>query len=79
MAYHYINVIDDYRDITTTLKERFNILPKMENYIGYQYNNIAMVSRVNNGKSALLVRSTAQFMKILAILAMYILRTLLLD
>ena len=41
MAYHYINVIDDYRDITTTLKERFNILPKVVYYIGYQYNNIS--------------------------------------
>ena len=40
MAYHYINVIDDYRDIITTLKERFNIEPEVVYYIGYQYNNI---------------------------------------
>ena len=40
MAYHYLNVIDDYRDNISVLKERFNIQPKVVYYIGYAYNNI---------------------------------------
>ena len=40
MAYHYLNVIDDYRDNISVLKEQFNIQPKVVYYIGYKYNNI---------------------------------------
>ena len=38
MAYHYLNVIDD--DNITTLKDKFNIHPKVIYNIGYAYNNI---------------------------------------
>ena len=38
MAYHYLNVIDD--DNITTLKDKFNIHPKVIYYIGYTGNNI---------------------------------------
>ena len=38
MAYHYLNVIDDYNDNITILKEKFNIHPKVVYSIGY--NNI---------------------------------------
>ena len=41
MAYHYLNVIDDYNDNIRTLKEKFNIQPKVVYYIGYKYNNIS--------------------------------------
>ena len=37
MAYHYLNVIDDN---ITTLKDIFNIHPKVIYYIGYTCNNI---------------------------------------
>ena len=44
MAYHYLNVIDDYRDNISVLKEQFNIQPKVVYYIGYKYNNIVNVA-----------------------------------
>ena len=31
MAYHYLNVIDDYSDNINILKEKFSIHPKNEN------------------------------------------------
>ena len=40
MAYHYLNVIDDYNDNITILKEKFNIHPKVEYNIGYSNTNI---------------------------------------
>ena len=40
MAYHYLNVIDDYNDNINILKENFNIHPKVIFNIGYTYNNI---------------------------------------
>ena len=40
MAYHYLNVIDDYNDNITILKEKFNIHPKVVYNIGYSNNNI---------------------------------------
>ena len=36
MAYHYLNVIDDYRDNISVLKEQFKIQPKVVYYIGYK-------------------------------------------
>ena len=40
MAYHYLNVIDDYNDNINILKDKFNIQPKVIYNIGYTYNNI---------------------------------------
>ena len=40
MAYHYLNVIDDYNDNINILKEKFDIHPKVIYNIGYKYNNI---------------------------------------
>ena len=40
MAYHYLNVIDDYNDNINILKHKFNIHPKVVYNIGYTYNNI---------------------------------------
>ena len=40
MAYHYLNVIDDYNDNINILKEKFNIQPKVIYNIGYTYNSI---------------------------------------
>ena len=40
MAYHYLNVIDDYNDNITILKEKLNIHPKVVYNIGYSNNNI---------------------------------------
>ena len=40
MAYHYLNVIDDYNDNINILKDKFNIHPKVIYNIGYTYNNI---------------------------------------
>ena len=41
MAYHYLNVIDDYNDNINILKDKFNIHPKVIYNIGYKYNNIS--------------------------------------
>ena len=40
MAYHYLNVIDDYNATINILKEKINIHPKVIYNIGYKYNNI---------------------------------------
>ena len=40
MAYHYLNVIDDYSDNINILKEKFNIHPKVIYTIGYTNNNV---------------------------------------
>ena len=40
MAYHYLNLIEDYNDNITILKEQFNIQPKVIYNMGSTNNNI---------------------------------------